>query len=123
VRRHDRLRCFAASEIGAKPDAAPAAPIGDFQGQRVAGVIVPDLHRVDAVPVRALASREKEKDRGGSCATAAIKARVAKCLAIVAAFRVRLQIEPRDYVLSGGKFGHQDLFLRSRSSAKISTAL
>ena len=64
--RHDRLRQFAGGEIGAEPDAALAAVIGDLQGQRAAGVIVPDLDRVDAMPVRALAARQQEIDRGGA---------------------------------------------------------
>ena len=65
LRRHDRLRYFAGGEIGTEPDAASAIAIGDLQHQRAAGVIVPDLHRIDAMPVRAFAARQQEIDRGG----------------------------------------------------------
>ena len=64
MRRHDRLRHFAGGEIGSEPEAALAAVIGDLQGQRAAGVIVPDLDGIDAMPVRALAARQQEIDRG-----------------------------------------------------------
>ena len=74
MRRHDRLRRFAGSEVGAEPDAALPAVIGDLQRQRAAGVIMPDLHRIDAMPVRALAARQQEIDRGRSRAPVGVDA-------------------------------------------------
>ena len=72
--RHDRLRHFASSEIGTEPDAARAVAIGDLQGQRAAGVIMPDLHGIDAVPMRAFAARQQKIDRGGARAPSGIAA-------------------------------------------------
>src|SRR5262249_37354302 len=87
--------------------------------QRRARVIVPGLDRIDAMPVRAFATRQQEIDRGRIGASLRVVALVAKRLAIMPAFRMRLQLEPRDDVGSRGR-RHQDLFLRSRSSPKIS---
>src|ERR1700680_8358 len=49
------LRHFARGEIGTEPDAALTAVVGNLQAQRLASVVMPDLHGVDAMPVRALA--------------------------------------------------------------------
>jgi hypothetical protein len=80
-RRHDRLRHFAGGEIGTKPDAAAAPVIGHLQAKRAACVIMPDLHRIDAMPVRALAARQQEIDRGRERPAVGVRARVAKSLA------------------------------------------
>src|SRR4029077_4075564 len=81
-----------------------------------------DLDGINAMPVRALALRQQEIDRGGSRAAVGIGARVAKRLAIMPALRMRLQFKPRDDV---GRLRreHQDLFLRSRNSPNTSAAL
>jgi hypothetical protein len=63
VRRDDGLRHFARGEIGAEPDGALVPVIGNLQAQRVARVVMPGLDRIDAVPMRALAARQQEKDR------------------------------------------------------------
>src|SRR3977135_3148959 len=60
---HNRLRYVACDEIRTQPDAALAAVIGNLQGQRAAGVIMPDLDRIDAMPMRALAACQQEIDR------------------------------------------------------------
>jgi biopolymer transport protein ExbB len=83
----ERVRGF-----GAELHAALSVLIGDLQDQRVAGVIVPDFDRIDAMPVRAFAACQQEIDRGGARTSAG----VAKGLAIVPAFRMRLQFEPRN---------------------------
>src|SRR5450755_868776 len=75
------------------------------------------------MPVRALAARQQEIDCGRQCASAGVDARVAKGLAIMAAFRMRLQFKPRDDVGGGRQLAHQDLFLRSRNSPNTSAAL
>jgi len=59
LRGHDGLRHVACGEIRTENDAAPVA-IGDLQRQRTPGVIVPDLDRVDAMPVRTLAARQQK---------------------------------------------------------------
>src|ERR1700681_3941367 len=66
MRRHDGLRQFTCREVGAESKTPLPVVIRDPQRQRAAGVIVPDLYRIDAMPVRALAARQKEIDRGGS---------------------------------------------------------
>ena len=88
-------------DVGAEPDDLFFGAVDDFELERRAGVIVPDLDRVDAVPVRALAARQQELDRGGGGAAVDV-ARVAKGLAIVPAFGVRLEIELGDDVGGGG---------------------
>src|SRR6266404_1400891 len=123
LRRRNRLRYFAGGEVGTKPDGAAAAVIGNLQDQRAFSVIMPDLLRVDAMPVRALAARQQEIDRGRQRASVRVEAGVAKRLAIVPAFRMRLQFEPRDDVGGGRYSAHQDLFLRSRNSPNTSAAL
>src|SRR5438876_7412859 len=121
-RGNNGLRHFARGEVGAEPDAALAAIVGNLQAQRVAGVIMPDLHRIDAMPVRALAPRQQEMDCGGQRTSVGVDASVAKCLAVMPAFRMRLQVEPRDDVGGGEWTQHQDLFLRSRNSPNTSAA-
>src|SRR5947209_7003699 len=76
---------------------------------------MPDLHRIDAVPVRDL-SRRQEKIDGGGGGAAAIAALIAESLAEVPALRMRHELKQADHV-GGGEPGHQDLFLRSRIAA------
>src|SRR3954467_4602306 len=56
---NDGLRHVACGEGGTEPNAALAAIVGNLQAQGVACVIMPDLHRIDAVPVRAFAPRQQ----------------------------------------------------------------
>src|SRR5262245_16215305 len=123
MRRHDCLRGFARGKIGAKRDAVLAVRIRDSQRQRTPCVIVPGLHGIDAMPVRAFAARQQEIDRGRSRAPVGIDAFVAKRFAIMAALGMRLEVEPRDDVGGLLRQRHQDLFLRSRSSPNTSIAL
>ena len=66
VRRNDGLRCFAGRDIRAERHAASCTTISNLQRQRRARLIVPDLYRIDAMPVRALAAGQQEIDRGRS---------------------------------------------------------
>src|SRR5882757_636732 len=75
------------------------------------------------MPVRALAARQQKIDRGGQRTAVGVGALITKRLAIMAAFRVRLEVKPRDDVGSGRRQAHQDLFLRSRNSPNTSAAL
>jgi len=59
---------------------------------------MPHLHRIDTVPVRALAPRQQKIDRGRCCPEVLDQPRVAKRLAEMAAFRMRFQIEQPDDV-------------------------
>ena len=56
----DGLRLLAASEIGAKPDHPLAVVTGDPQRQRAAGVIMPDLGCIDAMPMGSFTARERK---------------------------------------------------------------
>src|SRR5438876_813342 len=67
--------------------------------------------------------RQQEVDRGGARPAGRIGTRIAKRLAVIAAFRMRLQVEPRDDLGSTCRERHQDLFLRSRNSPNTSAAL
>src|SRR6185503_8381363 len=107
--------------VGSEPDDRFLDAVDDLEFERRARVVMPDLDRVDAVPVRAFAAGEQEQDRGRR-RSAADQTRVAEGLAIVAALRVRLQRELGDH-LGGGGVGHgQNLFFLARTSAKTSTA-
>src|SRR5437899_1426619 len=123
MRWNDRLRRFAGCQIRAELHAALPAIVSNLQRQRGACVIMPDLHRVDAMPVRAFAVRQQEIDRGRSRASIGVHALVAKRFAIMAAFRMRLEVQPRDDIGGVVRQRHQDLFLRSRNSPNTSAAL
>src|SRR6266481_6647787 len=77
VRRHDGLWQFAGREIRAEPETPLPVVIRSLQCQRAAGVIMPDLDRVDAMPVRALAARQQEIVRGGSRTSIGVGADIA----------------------------------------------
>src|ERR1043166_1099543 len=117
ARRHNGLRPFTLRQIGPEHDALdrPRVARRDIERERRAGVVVPDLDRINPMPVRALAAREQEIDRGRGGA-AVDRQRIAKGLAKMAPLRMRLEIEERDDIGRGE--GHQNLFLRSRISAK-----
>src|ERR1700738_1358560 len=87
--------------------------------------MMPDLHRINAMPVRSLAPREQEIDRGADGAPVRIEGRIAKRLAVMAALGMRRELEPRDDIRGGEsrRRRHQDLFLRSRNSPNTSAAL
>src|SRR5258705_4053652 len=106
--RDNGLRHFARGEIGTESHAALAAIAGNLQAQRVARVVMPDLHRIDAMPVRALAPRQQEMDLGGQRTSRGGDTIVAKRLAKMPAFRMRLQREPPDDAGGRGPFNHQD---------------
>src|SRR5215468_10837427 len=104
-----RLRSLAGQQIGSKPHAVDAAISGQPEHERRTGVVVPDLRRVEVMPVRALARAEQEIDRGrnatfglarpqGSC-------RIAEGLAIMSPLRMRLEVEQADD-LAGSQRGH-----------------
>src|SRR5437868_3865295 len=96
----------------------------DGQCQRTAGVVVPGLGGIDAVPVRTLTARQQEIDRRRSSAAVALVAHIAKRLAKMAALRMRLELESRDD-LCGAQArprGHEKRFLRSRISPNTSAA-
>jgi hypothetical protein len=61
--------------------------------------MVPDLGRIDAMPVRTLAARQQEVDRGRGGASACD--RVAECFTEMPAFGMRLEREHADHVGSG----------------------
>src|ERR1700738_3356755 len=87
--------------------------------------MMPALPRLNAMPVRSLAPREQEIERGADGSPVRIEGRIAKRLAIMPALGMRPELEPRDDIRGGGGRGrrHQDLFLRSRNSPNTSAAL
>ena len=64
ARRYCHLRDLVRMDIAAEPDDLFARAVDQRQLEGCAGVIVPYLDRVDAVPMRALAARQQEIDRG-----------------------------------------------------------
>src|SRR6202023_898354 len=90
--RHDGLRRLARGEIGAEPECARAIAVGDLQLEHAAGMIVPDLDRIDAMPVRTLTPRQQEIDRGGDGSFVRVKAGIAKRLAKMSALGMRLEV-------------------------------
>src|SRR5262245_14621708 len=98
MRRHDGLRLLAGGKVGLKPDGRGAAVRADAKHQRRAGIPMPGLDRVDAMPMRALAAPEQKIDCGRS-GTAFDHSRIAERFAEMSAFRMRLEIEQADDVL------------------------
>src|SRR5262245_49763156 len=86
--RNNRLWPFAGREISPERDALdrPSRTRRDFERKRRARIIVPDLGGIDPMPMRALATRQQEIDRGRGCACAFD--RVAERFAKMAAFRM-----------------------------------
>jgi len=74
------------------------ATFGNPKLERVARIKVPDLSRVDAVPVRALAALQQEVD-GGRARPAVRPVGVAKRLAKMSTLGMRLQSEQADDLL------------------------
>src|SRR3569832_684943 len=87
VRRHDRLWRLAGGKIRPEPHAARAVAVRNPQGQCIAGMVVPYLDGIDAMPVRTLASGLQFVDRGGARTAVSVQNGIAKRLAIMAAFR------------------------------------
>src|SRR5689334_7698432 len=86
---------------------------------------MPDLCRIDAMPVRALAACEGVVDGGPGSAFAG-RSRCAPGLAVPAAFRMRPEVERADDGLERLRLvgaGHAlKLFFRSRTSFSVATA-
>ena len=99
--RHHALRPFALARSGPSMMSLRFFPVRDLKPQRRAGIPMPGLHRIDPVPVRAFAAREQEIDRGRDRTLAVDGAAVAKCFAIMSAFRMRPKAENADDVGSG----------------------
>ncbi len=115
-RRHDGLGPFAGGDVGTELDRVRRAIlIGDLQIERAAGVIVPDLDGIDAMPVRAVAPRQQVVDRSRTRPSCGIGTGVAKRLAIIPAFGMRPQFEARNDIVGAGHWclmiGSCDLFL------------
>src|SRR4029079_1851105 len=100
ARRYRHLWHLACMNVGAKSENFFLGSVDDLEPECRASVIVPDLHRVDAMPVRSLAACKQEQDRG-RCWPPIQLTRVAKGFAIVSAFRMRLELERADHVLRG----------------------
>ncbi len=101
----------------------PPADCEISRAKRRAGIPMPDFDRVDAMPMRALAARQQKVDRGRRRAPIVRSVgwrRIAKRLAEMPAFRMRLEIEQPDHVGRGKRGGQrcrQKRFFRSRISA------
>src|SRR5690606_12450869 len=96
VRRHDDLRPLARRDVGAEPvDRALQPILADAEIEGRTAVPVPDLDRIDPVPVGALAGGQQVVDRRHG-STPAGRIAVAVGLAEVAAFWVRLEAELLD---------------------------
>jgi len=92
VSRHDRLRAFARGKVRPERHALDGVVLGggDLESERRSGVVMPGLDRIDPVPVRALAARKQEVDRGRRRAPALHRAGVAERLAKMSALGMRL---------------------------------
>lgn len=119
--RHGCLRTFARCEIATQRHAFDTTRLRDFQRERRARIPMPNLDRVNAMPVRALAACKQEVDCGGCGAAALNVLHIAKGLAEMPALGMRFQIEKPNDVVGGKRLREaahdQNLFLRSRISA------
>src|SRR5581483_3633644 len=95
ARRDRELRHLVGVNVGAQRHDLLLGAVDHFELERAAGVIVPDLDGVDAVPVRALAAGQQEQD-GGRSGAAVMAARVAEGLAVMPAFGMRLEPQLAD---------------------------
>jgi len=84
----------------------PSPRAAEFEQQRRACVEVPHLGGIDPVPVRALAARQQEIDRGRGRAAAVDAPGVAESLAEMSALGMRLEIEAANYI-GGEKHRHR----------------
>ena len=100
VSRHDRLRAFARGKVRPERHALDGVVLGgrDLESERRSGVVMPGLDRIDPVPVRALAARKQEVDRGRCRAPALHRAGVAERLAKMSALGMRLEIEQANHI-------------------------
>lgn len=102
--RHLDLRTLALGNRGPKRVHLHPGIGRNLQAEGAAGVVVPDLSAVDAVPTRALAVAKKEVNCAPSAAIVA-PGLVAPGFGKVAALGVRPQIERFDDVVSLGHVG------------------
>ena len=95
--RDDRLGPLAGGEVGAEHDLGHRSIVGggDRQEERAARVVVPDLGRVDPVPVRRLVGAEQEVDGGAAAASTALGP-VPPGLGELAALGMRFEAESVD---------------------------
>ena len=100
TRGYDGLRPLPGTEVGAERIVVDdLALVADPELQRRAGVPVPDLGGVDAMPVRNVLALEQVVDRGRVRAGA--RDVIAEGLAIPAARGMALELEKSDDVVSG----------------------
>ena len=83
------MRHLAALDVSAKSENFFLGSVDNLELEWRASVVVPDLHRVDAMPVRSLAACKQKQDRG-RCGPTIQLTRVAEGFAIVAAFRIAI---------------------------------
>ena len=117
--RNDDLRCLAVENVGAETVMGRRAAIGgeaELEGR--AGIVMPDLDRIDPVPVGSVAGGQQIVDRGRMAAPVG-RLVVAEGLAIPAALRVGRKVEPFGDVACGQRGeAPLKLSLRRRISAK-----
>ena len=99
IGRHDRLRALARCEIGSERDALDRAlrSCSDLEHERGTGMVVPDLDGIDLVPMRALAAREQEIDRGRCRSAIVQRSSIPEGLAKMSAFGMRQQFQQTDH--------------------------
>src|SRR5262245_16586800 len=102
---HDRLRTFTGSDIRPERHRASRAVSMDVELERSAGVPVPGLGGIDAVPMGTLPAREQEIDRGRSRAPALDRARIAEGLPEMSAFGMRREVQQADHLGGSEELG------------------
>src|SRR3954452_11399616 len=81
-------------------------------------MVVPDLHRIDAMPVRAFAACQQKVDRRRGGAPTGVSAAVPERLAKMPAFGMRLEIELADDLGRGERVhGGNSLLPANRTAA------
>src|SRR5690606_35176166 len=97
-------RPLARRKVGTEHHRRAHAVVVNLEPERRTAMPVPGFDRIDTVPVRALATRQQEIDRGRAGAAGVIGADVAEGLAVMPALGMRLKREQSDDV--GGGVGH-----------------
>lgn len=100
IHRHDALWPMASGDVGAEylDPCRALLGVGGAQTQRRARVKMPDLGRVNLVPVTGRARLEQEIDRG-ACGAVARRGVGHPCLAVEPAFGMRREVQSCDNIV------------------------
>src|SRR3546814_5757590 len=124
LHRHDALRPLAGGDVGTERQLrhGGAGFCREAEPQGRAGMPVPDLDRIDAVPVRALARLQQEIDRRRARPAGGVGLRITEGLGEIPTFGMRLQAERGDDLVCGHAYRSEEHTSELQSLMRISNA-